>query len=54
MITNTNLITKNSQYVSSSIFRDALVGLNSLKNVFPLNLARAVVKKNYKIFYIIT
>ena len=41
MSTNTNLFTTNSQYVSSNMFRNALIGLNSLKNVFPLNLPRA-------------
>lgn len=33
--------TTNSQYVSSNMFKTALVGLNSVKNVFPLNLPRA-------------
>ena len=33
--------TTNSQYVSSNMFKIALVGLNSVKNVFPLNLPRA-------------
>ena len=40
MSININL-TKNSQYVSSNILKYALVGLNSVKNVFPLNLPRA-------------
>ena len=40
MSININL-TKNSQYVSSTILKNALVGLNSVKNVFPLNLPRA-------------
>lgn len=30
-----------SQYVSNSTLKHALVGLNSVKNVFPLNLPRA-------------
>lgn len=33
--------TTNSQYVSSNMFKTALVGLNNVKNVFPLNLPRA-------------
>lgn len=40
MSINTN-VSSNSQYVSSTIFKTALVGLNNLKNVFPLNLPRA-------------
>ena len=40
MSTNINF-TNNSQYVSSKIFKNALVGLNSFKNIFPLNLPRA-------------
>jgi len=31
----------NSQYVSSNIFKTFLVGMNNVKNVFPLNLPRA-------------
>ncbi len=41
MSTNINLSTTNSQYVSPNIFRNVLVGVNSIKNVFPLNLPRA-------------
>jgi len=40
MSSNINATT-NSQYVSSNMFKNALVGLNSLKGVFPLNLPRA-------------
>lgn len=40
MSANINLKT-NSQYVSSNMFKNALVGLNSVKRVFPLNLPRA-------------
>jgi hypothetical protein len=40
MSTNINSTT-NSQYVSSNMFKNALVGLNSIKSVFPLNLSRA-------------
>ena len=40
MSININL-TKNSQYAPSTILKYALVGLNSAKNVFPLNLPRA-------------
>ena len=40
MSININL-TKNSQYAPSTILKYALVGLNSVKNVFPLNLPRA-------------
>ena len=31
---------KNSQYVSSNLFKNVLAGLTNLKNVFPLNLPR--------------
>ena len=41
MNTNTNSFTSNSQYVSSNMFKSALVGLNNFKSVFPLNLPRA-------------
>ncbi len=44
MSTNINLKT-NSQYGSLNIFKNALVGLNRVKSVFPLNLPRA--NKNY-------
>lgn len=40
MSTNIN-VSSNSQYVSSNIFKNALVGLNNVKSVFPLNLPRA-------------
>ena len=40
MSTNRNLI-NNSHYVSSNIFKNALVGLNNFKSIFPLNLPRA-------------
>jgi hypothetical protein len=40
MSANINLKT-NSQYVSFNMFKNALVGLNSVKRVFPLNLPRA-------------
>ena len=39
---NTNInSTTNSQYVSSNIFKNALIGLGKVKNIFPLNLPRA-------------
>ena len=40
MSTNINS-TPNSQYVSSNMFKNALVGLNNIKTIFPLNLPRA-------------
>ena len=40
MSTNINSTT-NSQYLFSNSFKYALVGLNSVKKVFPLNLPRA-------------
>ena len=40
MSTN-KIVSTNSQYVSSNMFKNALVGLNSVKKVFPLNLPRA-------------
>ena len=39
---NTNInSTTNSQYVSSNIFKNALIGLGKVKSIFPLNLPRA-------------
>ena len=49
MSTNTNL-SSNSQYVSSNMFKTALVGLNNVKGVFPLNLPRA--NTNYLIAFL--
>ena len=49
MSTNTNL-SSNSQYVSSNLFKTALVGLNNVKGVFPLNLPRA--NTNYLIAFL--
>ena len=40
MSTNINSTT-NSQYVSSNIFKNALIGLGKVKSIFPLNLPRA-------------
>ena len=40
MSTNINLKT-NSQYVSSKIFKTALVRLNNIKSIFPVNLPKA-------------
>ena len=41
MSTNLKLLTSNSHYVSSNIFKNALVNLNGVKSLFPLNLPRA-------------
>ena len=34
-------ISSNSQYVSSNMFKNALLGLSNVKGIFPLNLPRA-------------
>lgn len=49
MSTNTNL-SLNSQHVSSNIFKNTLLKLSTIKNIFPLNLPRA--NTNYLVAFL--